>query len=242
MIAAIVNAVTVLVGSIFGLVFRNNISEHFSTAIVKGLALCVGLIGVSGALGTQDTMCVILCIVVGTILGEWLRIEQRLDGLGGLLQKKVMGNRTGSDPASARFTEGFMSATLLFCVGSMAIVGSMEAGINHDYTTIFSKSVLDGISSITFAAAMGIGVCFSALGVLLYQGALTLLFTQIGPFLPQAVIGEMSAVGGLLIVGIAYNMLAGESNHKIPVGNMLPAVFLPAAYLPLAQALGALLG
>jgi len=119
-------------------------------------------------------------------------------------------------------------------------MGSMEAGINGDYRILLSKSVIDCVTAVTFAAAMGIGVCFSALGVLIYQGALTMLFIFVGPFLPEAVITEMSAVGGLLIIAIGLNML-GATKDRIKTGNMLPAIFLPIAYVPLAAFIGRLL-
>lgn len=230
MIAAIVNAVLVLAGSLVGLIFKDRIKEKYSKAIMMGLGLCVLLIGIMSATGTSDMLCVIICMAVGIAIGELLRIEDRLDSLGDTIKRKVLKNRE-----SGRFTEGFMSATLLFCVGSMAVMGSMEAGINHNYTIIFSKSAIDCITAVTFAAAMGVGVCFSAFGVLLYQGALTLIAIWAGPFLPDAIVTEMSAVGGLLIIGLALNMLGVTGSNRIRVGNMLPAIFLPIAYIPLAD-------
>ncbi len=230
MIAAVINAALVLLGSLAGLFFGKKIKDKYTQAISMGLGLCVGMIGFTTIIGTEDTLCVIICMVVGIVLGELLQIEARLDRLGEILKNKVMKNQSNS-----RFTEGFMSATLLFCVGSMAIMGSMEAGINHDYSIILSKSVIDCVTAVTFAAAMGVGVCFSACGVLLYQGLLTLLFIWVGPFLPDAVITEMSAVGGLLILGISINMLGLLGERRLRVGNMLPAVFLPIAYIPLAN-------
>ena len=171
-------------------------------------------------------------MVAGTILGELLRIEEHLDAAGGLLRKKLV---RGGD--ASRFTEGFVTASVLFCVGSMAIMGAMEAGIQGRYDILISKSVIDGVAAITFSSAMGIGVAFSALPLLLYEGALVLLFAQAGPLLSTAAITEMSAVGGTIIVGIGINML-GLGKGKIRVGNMLPAIFLPLLYLPLAQWLG----
>lgn len=233
MIATVINAALVLAGSIIGLIFKNRIKEKYANAIIRGLALCVALIGISSAIRTENTLCVIICMVVGIIIGELLRIEDRLDNLGGLLRTKVMKGREGG-----RFTEGFMSAVLLFCVGSMAIMGSFEAGINKDYTILLSKSVIDCITAVTLASAMGVGVCFSAVGVLLYQGVLTLLAIWIGPFLSTEVITEMSAVGGLLILGIAINMMGIAGEYKLRVGNMLPAIFLPAAYIPIVGLFG----
>ena len=236
MIAAVINAVLVLLGSIMGLIFKSRITEKHSSAIITGLGLCVSIIGIMSAVGSKNLLCVIISIVFGIIIGELLGIEDRLDNLGNAIKTKFMkGKDTG------HFTEGFMSATLLFCVGSMAIMGSMEAGINNDYSIILSKSVIDGITAVTFAAAMGVGVCFSAFGVLLYQGLLTMIFIWVGPFLPEAIITEMSAVGGLLIMGLSINMLGLSGEKRVRVGNMLPAIFLPIVYIPVADWLAKLL-
>ena len=145
-----------------------------------------------------------------------------------LLRRRLAGGGSNS-----RFVEGFVNASVLFCVGAMAINGAMEAGMNQNYDIIISKGVIDGVTSITFAAAMGIGVPFAVIPILLYEGGLTLLAGVVGPYLPAAVITEMSAVGGAIIVGISINML-GLGKEKIRVGNMLPAIFLPIAYMPLA--------
>lgn len=237
MIACVINAVLVLLGSALGLLFKSKIKESWSKAIMVALGLCVLLIGVSGAVKTHSVLCVILSMVFGTILGELLRIEDALDRLGETLKRRLMKGRE-----SGRFTEGFMTASLVFCVGSMAVIGSMEAGINHDYSTILSKSVLDCVTSVTLAAAMGIGVAFSAAAVLIYQGLLTLLFIFIGDFLPGATVTEMSATGSLLIIALGLNMLGVTGDKRIRVGNMLPAMFLPIALLPLMNWLGGLFG
>ena len=231
MIATVINAALVLVGSILGLLLKNKISDRFSSVVTQALALCVLSIGISMAVGTQNTLCVIICMVLGVMLGEALKIEDRLDGAGEFLRRKLIKNEGGS---SSRFTEGFVTATLLYCVGAMAITGSIEAGLNHNYSIIVSKGVIDGVTSITFAAAMGIGVAFSILPLMIYQGAITLLAAVVGPYLPPEVITEMSAVGGIAIMGIAVNML-NVPNLKIKVGNMLPGIFLPIAYIPLVN-------
>ncbi len=237
MIACVINAVLVLLGSAVGLLFKSKIKESWSKAIMLALGLCVLLIGVSGAIKTQNMLCVILSMVIGTVIGELLRIEDALDRLGETLKRRLMKGRE-----SGRFTEGFMTAALMFCVGSMAVVGSMEAGINHDYSTILSKSALDCVTSVTLAAAMGVGVAFSAVGVLVYQGALTLLFIFIGDFLPAATVTEMSATGSLLIIALGLNMLGATGEKRIRAGNMLPAMFLPIGLLPLMNWLGGLFG
>ena len=236
MLASIINAVLVLLGSALGMLFKNRIGTRFHSILTHALGLCVMGIGITSAIATENTLCVIVCMVLGTILGEAAGIEDRLDAAGELLRRKLAGGEGGS-----LFTEGFVTASVLFCVGSMAIMGSMEAGIQGKYDILISKGVIDGVTSITLASAMGVGVAFSVVPLLLYQGGLTLLFAQVGPFLDNAVITEMSAVGGVIIMGIAINML-GLGKSKIRVGNMLPAIFLPLLYLPAAGALTAALG
>ncbi len=235
MIATVINVVLILLGSLLGLVCKDHIKPRFAATLTSALGLCVMGIGVSSMIGTQDTLCVIVCMVVGTLLGEALRIEDRLEGIGILVRGRLL--RGGGN---SRFVEGFVNATVLFCVGAMAINGSLEAGLNHNYSILISKSVIDGVTAITFASAMGVGVAFCVVPLFLYQGGLTLLAQFVGPYLPQDVVVEMSAVGGAIIVGIALNML-GLPREKIRVGNMLPAMFLPMAYLPLSRWLTALM-
>ncbi len=236
MLATIINVALVLIGSAIGLIFKNLISERLMSILTHALALCVLGIGISSMIGTQDMLCVIVCMVVGTVLGDLIDIERRLEGAGDLLRRKLI-----KGDSSSRFTEGFVTASLLFCVGAMAITGSIEAGLNHNYEIIVSKGVIDGVTSISFAATMGIGVAFSCIPLLVYQGAITLLAGWVGPYLPAAVIAEMSAVGGTLIVAIAINMM-GLAKTKIKVGNMLPAIFLPIGYIPLANWLSEVFG
>lgn len=236
MIATIVNVALILLGSALGLIFKNRISARFASGLTFALGLCVLGIGVTSMISTADSLCVIICMVVGTLLGEAIDIEKRMDGVGELLRRRLIRGESNN-----RFVEGFVNASVLFCVGAMAINGSMEAGMNHNYDIIISKSVIDGVTSITFAAAMGVGVAFSALPILLYQGGLTLIFSMVGQGIAPAVVTEMSAVGGTIIVGIGINML-GLPKEKLRVGNMLPAIFMPLAYIPLSQWLGNLLG
>ena len=171
-----------------------------------------------------------VCLALGTILGEAINIEKHLDSLGNKLRKRV--EKNGGE--NSTFTEGFVTASLLFCVGAMAIVGSIEAGINGDYSILVSKSVIDGITAVSLSTALGVGVAFSAAPILVYQGGITLLAGLVGGFLQEAVITEMSAVGGCIIIGIGLNMLK-LPKKPLKVGNMLPAIFLPLAYLPLAE-------
>ena len=232
MLATVINVILVLIGSAAGLLFKNLISDRLMSILTHALGLCVLGIGISNMTGTQDMLCVIVCMVVGTVVGNAVDIERRLEGAGDFLKARLI-----KEDDRSRFTEGFVNASLLFCVGAMAITGSIEAGLHHDYRVIVSKGVIDGVTSVSFAAAMGVGVAFSVIPVLAYQGGITLLAGWVGPYLPEAVITEMTAVGGTLIVAIAVNML-GLGREKIKVGNMLPAMFLPIAYIPLAEWLG----
>ena len=233
--AVFVNVATVLAGSLLGILLRRRLKQRLLDALVTGLALCTGLIGVQSALGTGTVLCVIVCLTLGTLLGELLDIDRGITAGGDWLKRKLL---RGS--GESRFTEGFVSACILFCVGSMTIMGSLEAGLHGDYRIILAKSALDLVSSMAFGAAMGIGVTFSALFVLVFQGALTLLASLVGPFLSEAVAAEMSAVGGVILMGMAVNML-GLRKEPIKVANMLPGIFLPLLYLPLAAWLRSLL-
>ena len=226
--ATFINMLLILLGGGLGLLFKNLISDRLMSILTHALGLCVLGIGIGNATGTQDMLCVIVCMVIGTIIGHAIDIERRLEGAGDLLRARIV-----KGEGNSRFTEGFVNASLLFCVGAMAITGSIEAGLNHNYEIIVSKGVIDGVTSISFAATMGIGVMFSVIPLLVYQGGITLLAGWVGPYLPGAVITEMTAVGGALIIAIAINML-GLGREKIKVGNMLPAIFLPIAYIPLA--------
>lgn len=235
MIAVFVNMATVIVGSLIGILLRNRLKESFQNALIKALALCTAVIGLSSALEAEALLCVILSMALGTALGELIRIDDGIERAGDFLKAKLVPN-SGSD---SRFTEGFVSACILFCIGSMTIMGSLEAGIHHNYGIIYAKSALDFVSSMAFGAAMGFGVTCSAAFILVFQGGLTLLSGLLAPALSPAAVAEMSAVGGTILIGMALNMLGlGE---RIKVANMLPAVFLPLAYFPLAGWLSSLL-
>lgn len=234
MLATFINVILVLAGSAVGLLFQNLISQRLTAILTQALGLCVLGVGIGNLIGTQDMLCVIVCMALGAALGNALDIERRLEEAGDLLRAKISRGEDGG-----RFTEGFVNASLLFCVGAMAITGSIEAGLNGNYEIIVSKGAIDGVTAVSFAATMGIGVLFSTIPLLIYQGGITLLAGWVGPYLPPAVITEMTAVGGALIVAIAIDMLR-LGREKIKVGNMLPAIFLPIVYIPLAGRLDTL--
>lgn len=221
------NFFAVIAGGLLGTLLRGGIKEKYSQTINVGLALCVMLIGMSGALKTENTMLVIISIVVGSFLGELLRIESALDCLGDWAQKKFAKGDSG-------FANGFVNATLLFCVGAMAVVGSLEAGLSNKPDTLLAKSALDGVSAIIFASSFGIGVAFSTIPMTIYQGGIALLAGVLAPLLTDALINEMSAVGSILIIALSLNML-GVTKERIRVGNMLPAILVPCIYIPIAN-------
>ena len=229
--AVLVNTATVLVGSLIGILFRNRLRESLRNAVMKALGLCTMLIGISSAIATQDLLCVILCMVVGTVIGELLKIDDGIEHAGDAIKAKLLKGKGSSESRSMEnFTDGFVSASILFCIGSMTIMGSLEAGIRHDYSIIYAKSMMDFVSSMAFGAAMGFGVTCSAAFVLVFQGALTLLAGVLGSALSEAAVTEMSAVGGVILLGMALNLLEC-SRERIKVANMLPAIFLPILWV-----------
>lgn len=225
MIGTLINTVLVLIGGGLGLLLRKGIPERIRDTIMQGLSLTVMLIGIAGAIKTNDVLCVIVSIVVGGLIGGLLDIEKQLDKLGKFAEKKL-----SSEEGSV--AKGFVTASLIFCVGAMAIVGAMDSGIRGDHSTLIAKGVIDAVTSVFLAATLGPGVLLSAVAILVYQGAIALLSIWIAPILTETVICEMGATGGLLVLGIGFNLLF--PNQKIKVGNLLPAIFVPLLYLPIA--------
>jgi uncharacterized membrane protein YqgA involved in biofilm formation len=225
----VVNALAILAGSLLGsvihmgsgLVLRKGLPEAYSDIIMQGIGLSVVIIGVKGALETRNMLLVIMSLVIGGIIGQAAGIEKKLDAIGNYAQRKVGGAENST------ISQGFVSASLIFCVGAMAIVGSLDAGLKGDYQTLYAKSLLDGITSIVLSSTLGIGVAFSSIAVFVYQGAITLASEALSPLLSEIVIAEMTAVGGILIMGIGLNMLKVK---KFNVGNMLPAIAIPPIY------------
>jgi len=228
MLGTIVNTVAIIAGSLIGMLFRGGIPQKYNNIMMHAIGLAVVLIGLKTAFKTDDILIVIISLAVGSIMGELLRIEDRLEWLGkqldGLVSKKGEG-----------IAKGFVMASLLYCVGAMAIVGSLESGLSGNHQTLYAKSLLDGIGSILFASTLGIGVLFSAVPVFLYQGSITLAASALKPFLIPAVVDQMSAVGGLLIVAIGLNLLEIK---RLKIGNMLPAIFIPLIYQVIRRFVG----
>jgi uncharacterized membrane protein YqgA involved in biofilm formation len=221
MLGTIVNAVAIAVGGIAGVLLKGGLPEKMSTTIIQGVGLCVALLGLSGALeGMPYIMEIIFFIVIGSIIGEAIDIEKRLERFGDKLESRF--SKEGST-----FSKGFVTASLLYCVGAMAIMGALESGLNNNHEILFAKSILDGIISIVLASTLGIGVVFSAVSVFVYQGIITLLAGGLSEILTETVVLQMSATGGLLILALGLTMIF---SNKIKVGNMLPSVLLPIAY------------
>lgn len=222
MLGTVVNTAAVLAGGCIGLLLKKGLPERISDAIMGGVGLVVLYIGISGTLNGQNVLVAVLSIVVGGALGAWIDIDRGLNRLGERAQAALA--RGDGKAGGSAFAQGFVSASLLFCVGAMAVVGSLQSGLTGDHSTLFAKSLIDGISAMVFASAMGAGVLLSAVAVLLYQGAITLLASFLSPVLSDAVVAEMTCVGSLLIVGIGLNLLGVT---RLKLANYLPAVFLP---------------
>lgn len=220
MLGTVINSVAIIIGGLIGVILKKGIKEEYRNTIMDAIGLSVLVIGVTGAIVSENMLLVVGSMVVGSFIGEWVKIERRLDNAGDKLQSRFASG-------DSTFSQAFVTSSLIYCVGAMAIIGSLEAGIQGDNSTLFVKSILDGITSMLFASSLGIGVIFSALPVFIYQGSITLLANRVAGFLTPEVINEMSAVGGLLIMAIGINVLGIK---KIKVGNMLPAMFIPIIY------------
>ncbi len=227
MIGTLINVAAILVGAALGLVLRRGMKPRVSQTVMQGVGLSVVLIGLSGALETENTLLVILSMVLGGVAGSLLDIQARMDRLGQWAQRRLS---RGGEGADNTFAQGFVTASLVFCVGAMAVVGALDSGIRGDHSTLISKSALDGVAAAVFASSMGVGVMLSAVPVLVYQGLIALLGTVVAPLLSDSVITEMSAVGGLLIAAIGLNMVLDKD---IKVANLLPAILVPFLYFPI---------
>jgi len=221
MASPIVNAMAVIIGSLIGLLLKKGIPKRLTDSVMKALGLCTIFVGITGLFNGENVLVLIISMVLGTLIGEGIDLDLRINRLGEWVELKFKKN---DSKKSSGIAEGFVTATLLFCVGAMAIVGSLQSGLTGNHEMIFTKSVLDFIAAIIFASTLGIGVMFSAIAILVYQGSIVLLSSWIAPFLTDATIGEMSAVGSLLILALGLNILGIT---KIKVMNLVPAVFIP---------------
>ncbi len=223
MLGVIVNVATVLLGSTIGLLFKKGISKKYSDAVMIGIGLCTILIGIQGMLKGENVLVSIISMVLGALVGTALDIDGKLSGIGDKLSKKF---KKQDDKVS--FAEGFVTASLVFCVGAMTIIGSLESGLNGNHETIFTKSILDLFSSMMLSASLGIGVIFASVFVLLFQGSIVLLSGVLEPILSSGAIAEITCVGSLMILALGLN-LTGIGKFK--TANYFPSlVFAPAVY------------
>lgn len=227
MFGVIVNSLAIICGGILGLIVNKGIPKRLDKSIMDGLALVVIYMGISGALKGDNPLYVIISMVIGIIIGELIDIDKLLNKFGLYLDDKISNKNTDtSDELNKenKISKGFVSSSLLYCVGAMAVVGSIQSGLSNDYSVLFAKSVLDGVSSIFFAASMGVGVLLSSIAVLLYEGIITLGASGLSSILSINVITYMTCVGSLLIMAMGLNML---KICDIKVANMLPSMFIP---------------
>jgi uncharacterized membrane protein YqgA involved in biofilm formation len=237
MLGPVVNALTVVVCSLAGCFIIRGIPDRFEDLIKKAIGLSIIFVGIRGALDNEHILLLIMSMVAGAVIGELINIDKWMNSLGSWAEQKLKIGGTAKDGAGEAgergrdFSKGFVSASIIFCTGSMAIVGSMQSGLQGNHETLFAKSILDGSISLVFGASMGVGVAFSALPVLLYEGAIALASLAIRDCLTPEIIREMSAVGSLIISGIGFNFLGVK---EIKVANLIPAMFIPWAYFAAA--------
>ncbi len=222
MLGTIVNCIAVIIGGTVGIIIKKGIPERVGNSIMHALALCVMYIGISGALEGQNVLVAILSLAIGTLIGETIDLDKYLNRFANGLENKM--KRKDTDDGDNLIAKGFVSASLLFCVGAMTVVGSLQSGLTGNHETLFAKSLIDGIAAMVLSSTMGVGVLLSSVFVLVYQGAITLCAGLLEPVLTEVVVNEMTCVGSLLIIGISFNML-GITRLKLM--NYIPAIFLP---------------
>ncbi|HHW92288.1 MAG TPA: DUF554 domain-containing protein [Firmicutes bacterium] len=217
MTGTLVNTGTVVAGSIIGILLKNIIPSRLNDRVMQGMGLLTLIIGFSMVQESQELIVLLLSLVIGAAVGELLGLDDKLTWIGRTLENRFKGTQD-------RFTKGFITTSLIFCVGPMAILGAIEDGLTGDFTILLTKAIMDGITSIAFASTLGVGVLFSALPLLLYQGSITLLASAVRTLLIPELVAELTAVGGALIIGLAFNIL---DIGKIKVANLLPALLIP---------------
>ena len=219
-LGTIVNTLAVIAGAALGLLLKKALPKKLGDALVSGVALCVLFIGIEGTLKCKNPLVMIISMVLGTVIGTLLDLDGKIHRLGEKVENKFSKSEGGKSTFGAAFVQSF----LLFCVGAMTVTGAIESGLTGNNTTLFAKSVLDFVSSIIYASTMGAGVFLSAPALLVYQGAITLIAAAAGNVLTDYMIAEMTAVGSLLIIGIALNMLGIT---KLKLMDYIPAIFFP---------------
>lgn len=227
LLGTLVNVATVLVGGSLGLLLKKGIPERLTETLMHGVGFCVLYIGFRGCLDGENTLVAVLSLVLGAAVGQLLDLDDRLHRLGKRIEQWAS---RGKSDGNGRMAQAFVSASLLFCVGTMAIVGSLQGGLQGNHEMLYLKSILDLITAMVFGATLGSGVLLAAVTVLIYQGGITLLAQVVAPYLSTSVIAEMNCVGSLLIIGLGLNLLKAT---RLKVANFVPAVFFPVLLCPL---------
>ncbi|GHV42796.1 membrane protein [Spirochaetia bacterium] len=247
MLGPLVNALVIVICSLAGCFVIRGIPPRFEEIVKKAIGLCIVYVGIKGSFESQRVLLLIMSMVAGAVIGELINIDKLMNRLGDWAEKKLkMGGAAADAPGQTKsfsqgkskgFSQGFVSASILFCTGSMAIVGSLQSGLQGNHETLFAKSILDGSISLVFSASLGIGVLFSAIPVLVYQGGIALASLAIRDYLTPDIIREMSSVGNLLVAALGFNFLIPEFKaagfSAIKVANLIPAIFIPWIYLAL---------
>ncbi len=228
MTGTFINIAAILIGGTIGLIFGSRIPERFKNTVIAGMGLFTAAMGLQMFFKSENQLIVLGALIIGALIGEWLKIEDRLQTFGQTLEKRFSKDsepfdQTQGKPGSgSKFVRGFMVASLLFCIGPMAILGSIQDGLTGDYNLLAVKSTLDGFASIAFASTLGIGVMFSSIIILVYQGGISLLAGQLSSIVTDPMMNEMTATGGVILFGLAISNLL--EIKKIRVGNFLPAL------------------
>ncbi len=233
MFGTIINTLAIVGGGLLGTLFGNRIRPEITDGLIIALGFATAAIGIQSTMSIGNFLVALLSIAIGVLIGMLLRLDDRITALGDRAKAALLHSPFGKGP----FSEGFVTCSIMFCSGSMAILGSIRAALNHDYSILLTKSVLDAVFSVTFSAVFGIGVVFSGMAVLVYQGAITLLAGTLEPLLSAEVISEMSGVGGPVFLAMACNLI-GIGKERFKVGDMIPCLFLPILLVPLAHAIG----
>lgn len=235
MTGTILNIFTVLLGGSIGVFFGAKLPDRIRQTVLGGLGLFTAVIGIQMFLKTENAMIVLGGLLIGGLLGEWWKIEDGLRALGTWLEERFA-KRTTEGQGGNRFIRGFMAASLLFCIGPMAILGSIQDGLSGDFQVLAIKSILDGFAALAFASTLGIGVLFSTIVILVYQGGISLLAAQLQAIITDSMMNEMTAVGGVLVLGLALSTLL--EIKPIRVGNFLPALTVAPLIVAILAAIG----
>lgn len=217
----IANMAAIIIGAAIGLFFKKLIKPSYSETIMAGMGIVALVMGIMNVMETQNLLVSVVSIVFGSFVGEVIQIDKKIESFGSYIGSKFQSEGENT------FSKGFVSASLIYCIGAMAILGSIESGLKGTHSILYTKSVMDGVTAIVFTSTLGIGVGFSALSVFAYQGAIIILAGQLSSFFTEPLIAELTAVGGIMIVAIGLNILELK---KIKVANMLPALLGPVIY------------